>query len=902
MKPKKEITSGIALIFLAQNLLFPLGVQAAGPADTAPAPAQSKGEQLVGAIGGTLNKTLSTLPSMFGGSPSVPGLGGFNPQAAIAACGGTPATDKDVKALESNQKDTQDLVKKWSKALSKKKGKEDKQEEVPKSASNPKDGGCDKMPPDLKKDIPQTCDLIYGRLKHFTNGSEHNNVSEDLRNIDFLKDNKKDKEKLKGEVVDQKNKLKAYLTCKEGKLDELDKASLVYECQMNALSQAVQGAQASLSQSMMVNQSTFNDMNGHISEVQKQEDDVENVLGPDPKLGKLGASQHQGLIGMAKDLHENFPKLQEAEAKFSTDLDTLKNDTDTNEQNLEATRVSVASSCIKGTRNLGVSGGYSLTCFKPVQTVGKDGAATNVTDKNGNTKFSKQSCGPYDYIRSKIEQRAFITSRGVIMSQDRRDNAQANSAAFDSLVDSINRQMGDYDAATENKAKLDSDVHSWSDIESKVSANIDAVSSSSGVDVRSMLRSVATHCFQEADSWKNKQVRSSNSDYSKKKAEFKARQKKMTTDMNTAIAGVSKNYSDAVALLLHKVGNVNPSSCSNLSPDLMKGCFSNISDRVQGLLTGTGPFSAAVPISIKSYGKFSAPISGYSCSGIDTCLTVYTNIHTQLQTHIDQSKSARETFVNKSKEGTQTQMKFLAQNLSQLQNSIKAQYFHMKSLAHDSGVEIANKPDSIPGEALKPLEGPPPEKLQGPFDPQSNLTAALSGAMGADGLLDFQNKELGKVAENSATKKDELEAKIKEKTDSLDEILGYYENPSSCGAVDSSNPKLATDSGGEKVNSMTESCSDAAQKADACMIANKISDTRDQSLKEIFDLMSTVGSKLTEGQYNLLNAKSTQDAELAILGNNCKEEISLSRKCLDGGKAAGYVYDKDTASYSLPGR
>lgn len=890
MKPKKEITSGIALIFLAQNLLFPLGVQAAGPADTAPAPAQSKGEQLVGAIGGTLNKTLSTLPSMFGGSPSVPGLGGFNPMASIAACGGTPVNEKDVKALESDQKDTQDLVKKWSKALSKKKGKEDKQEEVPKSASTLKDGDCGKEPKDLEKNIPNSCDLIYGESYKEDVGSKHFSK----RDKDHL--GTEQFETYKKKIAAKEEEFNKYLTCKKDKLDDLAKASLVYECQMNALATAVQGAQTSLSQSMMVNQSTFNDMNGHISEVQKQEDDVENVLGPDPKLGKLGASQHQGLIGMAKDLHENFPKLQEAEDKFSTDLDTLKNDTDTNEQNLEATRVSVASSCIKGTRNLGVSGGYSLTCIKPVQTTAKDGTATNVLDKNGNVQFSKQSCGPYDYIRSKIEQRAFITSRGVIMSQDRRDNAQANSAAFDSLVDSINRQMGDYDAATENKAKLDSDVHSWSDIESKVSANIDAVSSSSGVDVRSMLRSVATHCFQEADSWKNKQVRSSNSDYSKKKAEFKARQKKMTTDMNTAIAGVSKNYSDAVALLLHKVGNVNPSSCSNLSPDLMKGCFSNISDRVQGLLTGTGPFSAAVPISIKSYGNFSAPITGYSCSGIDTCLTVYTNIHTQLQTHIDQSKSARETFVNKSKEGTQTQMKFLAQNLSQLQNSIKAQYFHMKSLAQGSGVEMANKPEPIPGEALKPLEGPPPEKLAGPFDPQSNLTAALSGAMGADGLIDFQNKELGKLAESSATKKDELDAKIKEKTDSLEEILNYYSNASACGAVGSSEPKLATDGGGEKVNSMTDTCNDAARKVEACSKAN-VSKDSNISYSNFYDLMSLPGvfskvgnsDPLTKSQFAQFKDIGFLDSLNGLKG--CEDIATISKTCVNGGKASSYKLD-----------
>jgi hypothetical protein len=782
MKPNQEITSGVALLFLVQNLFFPHGVQA-----------QSSG-QVLGAVAGSVAQQL---PAMFGQTPASPNLNNMNTslQQQMNACltAGTLGILTDSKGVVDN-------VKKWEDALNTK-----NTSTLTKNASGCS-AVCTKPDASLYPEEPVCSTYAYDEYTETvtTARGERSVTKRDPKNGAANKI--KSAQDVIGKYITCLNSKKG---CKDPKQVELENQLAIFNCQMKVLEAGVQESAKLLNTSIQANQKTFNDMNQHQKEVGEQMQQVDEILGPDPELGKSGSSQMQGLLGMQKELNENLPKMVEAEAKFKTEIETLKNETKTNEQHLEATRVNVASQCIKGSRNVGVSGGYSLSCFKPVQTTSKDGTPVNMTDRNGNIKYAKQSCGPYDYIRSKIEQRAFITERGVMMTESRREKAAANGVAFDSLVDSINREMGDYDAKGADNTRLDTDVHNWSDIESKVSSNIDAVASVSGVDVRSMLRAVAGHCFKEADGWKNKQVRSSSSEYSKKKAEIKKTETNLTAQMDTGLTSMNKTYGDIMSVMFNKHVTLNRTQCTKDNPELMQDCFAKVRQNVQNLLEGNGSLTQTAK-TIK--GGPSTPPFVVSCRGLNGCVTAFKNVRDSQKTYMRSVQKSKEAYVTQSNKLTQDQLTYFSGNLNTMQNSLMAQYDKIKASLLGMGIDAPEKPKTMEAEMLEATEGP--DKSAGPFKSPKNMSSVLSGMMQPAGMINFGDTGMREPLKDLAAKQKEKEAKNAEELAAMKTMQAKYTN-----IEENCNISLAgssRDGESSRVATSNYSCNDLRTQLNTC--------------------------------------------------------------------------------------
>ena len=837
MKPQKEITSSIALLFLAQNLFFPLGVQAQTPAASS-----STASQIVGAVGGIVGQ----IPAMYNGQSAIApnfssGSAGIQTQLAACLANSALGLTGDTKA---DQKTAETSLERYSKMFSKK----GSAKSTAADSSKPDDTNCSKPcgdAPDVEENPSCGGNLTMGSGGSVTVSSKADGSG----------------------FPGAKKQVSDYVSCLVGhqKCGSTDPNSLAlkqqlaaFSCYKVALQSSVQQANQALQSSLQANQKTFADMNQYQKEVGQQAQQVLDILGPDPELGKSGASQMQGLLGMQKELNDNMPKMVEADAKFKTDIAKLKSDTTTNEQNLEASRVSVASQCIKGSRSIG---GSSLTCFKPQTVTAKDGTVTNATDRNGNVKYTKQSCGPYDYIRSKIEQKAYITDRGIMMTQDRRDQAQANSTAFDSLADAINRAMGDYTAAGSDGARLDTDIHTWSDVEAKVSANIDAVAGASGLDVRSMLRSVAGQCFNDSNAWKNQQIRSSSSTYSKKKTELSAAQTALTSQMNTGISMMSKSYSDVMAVLGGQAVTLDRSQCTQNNPDLMENCYAQIRQKVQDLLEGNGGLTATAKTITGGTPPNSPVPFVVSCRGLNGCVTAFKNVRDQQKSYIADIQKKKEAFVNQSNQMTQMQMSSLAMQVSNMQSSMLKQFEQIKSTLGNMKLDVPNLKFMDP-EALEASSPTPPDNTPGPFKNPRNMSAALSQFIQPGGMVNLNDDGTNEIQKQISEKNDKDDRKTAENLKTYRAIEARYAKVGDCS------------SSVNNVQSDDIDCGNFQTQLNSCNSTL----TAGNSLSSVVNSLYTIADQIQNGGSGKLSITMDQRQKLNAI-DQCKPIFSSIRNC-----------------------
>ena len=591
----------------------------------------------------------------------------------------------------------------------------------------------------------------------------------------------------------------------------LDQSYQAYACMMSALQDATSQATGQLRTALQQNTSQYGQMNTFVQQVGDQMRQIDEVLGPDDGgngISKLGGDQFQGLLGMQKSLRDQMTQMNTKQADFQTRVQAVQRETTENQQTLVADQMGVVSSCLKGESNIGVAGGYSLQCFKPQTSKDDKGVSTTKTDAKGNPVYAKQSCGPMEYVRSQVEQAAFVNgNRGVIRDQKRRDKAAENSSEFDALSTSIMRDLGDYDASTSD-GKVVPRMLDWTSLSQKYAAEMADLSSKTGVNIQSEMNAIAGHCFSESDTWKNQQVNSSASTYNKNIQKIQGETSSLTADLNNGLSQVNAGYSAAMAVM---GGQAVAISCpSTTDPTQMQNCYSSIRQNLQGLMDGTGPNTSTVK---NINGGSMLPGFSVSCKGIDGCVTAFQQVRKAKNEQIHTAQKAKADFVQNSNAQVQSQLSSYSQSVAAAQKAVLAQYNSMKATTDRLGVTAPDMPNFMQGEPLEASPPTPPDTSPGPYKIPGDLTKALAGTMPAPGLINFQNTGMDKFkqAANDKFKKDQegVTQDIKTYSESLSKMATLS---SSCTANDDDMSMLLSragnDPGVSSCEAVSKSCAD----------------------------------------------------------------------------------------------
>jgi hypothetical protein len=534
----------------------------------------------------------------------------------------------------------------------------------------------------------------------------------------------------------------------------------VYQCKMQALASAEGVAANQLQMALNQNNQSFTKMTQFQNQVKDQMSQIDEVLGPDPTdpnaKSSLGSS---GLLAVQADMTKQLGDWNTNEGTFITAVAQIQKDTTTNAQTLQSDMMGQVTDCMKGNTNLGVTGGMSLTCFKPITTMSKDASGNTVstpaTDAAGNVRYSKQPCGALEYVKSQITQAPF---RGGLTSASRNDQSQSYGAAFDSMMSSMLRDMGADDTATAD-GKLVGRTTDWATLSAKYAAQMNQLSAETGVNVASQMQQVATSCYSQGTSWKNQQIKSSASAYNKKQADIATETTKLNSQLNTGLSDMNKEYGSAMGLLANGAAvSLDRSSCTNSDPAKMQACYSTIKQRLQDMMDGTGTVGTTTkPITGGSM------IAGFSvaCRGINGCVTTYQNIRSQKKTQLTTAAKASEDFVNQGNTTIQNQLQAFAGNLSGLQQQVTASFNAIADKLAALGMTSTAKPKHMDGEPLQ-TSGGKDGGPSGPYQNPKSMAAVLSGMVQPSGLMDFNDdgtKDLMADVQDQAKSKQEKLAK-----------------------------------------------------------------------------------------------------------------------------------------------
>jgi hypothetical protein len=564
-------------------------------------------------------------------------------------------------------------------------------------------------------------------------------------------------------------------SCATKKLDDYKAQLNVFNCEMSVLGQAVAQASNQVQTALTQNNAQYGKMNQFQQELGSQISQIDDILGPDDIGKATGAGgQFGGLLGLQKDLNAKLADMNNQQASFQSAVVQLQQDTTSNEQTLVSQQMQVVSSCLNGETNLNMSGAYSLTCRKARQITSKDSSGntitTNATNSSGGTIYDLQSCSPVDFMKSEVQNAPFSSNNGVVVTQARTQQSSQNVLAMNSLMQSILRDLGQFDQATD-AGKLVTNATTWSQIETKYGAAMDSLSASSGVDVRGQLRAIGGHCMNESATWKQQQQLSSSSQYNIKKTDLAKQQTALAAQLNTGMSGLNKDYADMMAALTGQVVTANRFACTTTDPSTMVVCYTNMRQNVQDVLEGNTdvPFTAKTISGGTMVRGFTVP-----CRGINGCVTSLKQVRDAQKKQSLMAEQQKTKFVNDSNQQVQTQVQGFAQFLSGVQNVVMNQFNNMKQILANMNVAGPEQPKYMDAESLQPSDGP--NKEPGPFKAPNKMAAVLSGMVQPTGLIDFNSPgvqdglkdasdkvtDAAKVMTDAADKAQESEEKLEE--------------------------------------------------------------------------------------------------------------------------------------------
>ncbi len=722
----------------------------------------------------------------------------------------------------------------------------------------------------------------------------------------------------------------ARASCDDPNLIAAQKQLDAFSCKMSALQNGVQQAGQALQAALQANLNVFNQQVQYKGEVDAQVVECEKILGPDPTLGQVsGNTRFIGLLGLQASIKDKVSHLNDPvpglkglagqDLDFQSAADKIVADGITNDQNLEANRMQVVVACMGGpdssgrtggTNNLNMKGGYSLQCFKPIPSA--DGKSY-VFDSAGNPKYAKQPCNAKEYIQSMVSQSAFVANGGnVIFSESRKEQAQANSSAVDSLMASMFADMGLGDDVSKdssgavNGPKMAPKALTWSDIQTKYAANINAIAQASHVDLNSILSSVAGHCFSDANNWKNQQIKSPGSKYSIQKAVIASNRSLLAGALNTKLGDLNNSYSDVMAALASQHVTLNRFDCTKDDPQKMTACYKQIGQNLTNLLEGNGTNTIT---SMNITGGAMVSAANLPCQGINGCITALTVFRTRQQKTSQFVKAKITSDTNSSNAQMQAQLHSFAGGLATVYSGMIQQYDALKTQLMKSGVSAPDRPTPLKGVQLQSTEvedkGPPPGKLTGPYKMPDDMTAVLSAQV-PGGLPDFNGSGLKDVRDGIAKKieddKKSFEDLAKTATKTADTYSGNCKAKDQSDSEDSDdNKKPKKDKKEEKkdkdsVNNVSYNIDDCKNYRKQCEedAADRATGGIDDQLSAIIHAMESEhlgGKKYSELQQQLEDEKKWYSADPKNADDKCETMI---RNCEQGFESKKVDLTSDT--------
>ena len=676
--------------------------------------------------------------------------------------------------------------------------------------------------------------------KHVFIGSEENlerkeSVSNEEESNDGEKDWKQDKANLSNYLKFQNFKL---TDCAKKDEEMLVKEYNTFQCKAQALSSVVSKASFQLQDVLGKNATSYGKMAKFVEAVNTQIAQVDEILGGDPThpgAKNQYASQYAGLLGMENKLETNIVAWQGRQGQFTESIRVLKNDTLTNDQTLEAERMSVVMSCFVGTTES--SDNSSRRCYKRVMapSPGAGGGQTSqAVDEAGNPVFTQQlvPCGGYEYVRSLVYQSCL--GAGTSRTSSQVQNAQGCGQDLDSVLQTFNLFSGALTPKS-GDAQVAPPVTSESKMMEMVMPrlqNLQNKTNKTGLSVVNEVRSLMHQCFNDSNNWKKDQVKSTSSRYGLKKAGIDTNTTKLRTDFANGFQELNKEYMSANSLLYHTNSPLKPNGCGSPDLDKMSDCYTNTVLDMQNLLNGTGP----VAMTPGKYIDGGAGVPGFtvSCKGIKGCIQTYNNIRTAKKDQSMAASKATADFVNKGNENTDNALKSLAGGLSGYQNQVTEQFRRMQEimakLGMDSSVELKRQPT----EALKKAMIGNPQTPSGPYEKPNSMTNILSG-MVPGGLLNFQDLGASDALKTAHQKTVENKAKINEDIKQYEAVQKKLSNiKATCQKDDSRDGGKA---GGENAGVINEKL--CMQLTEVCTVARDGTPLQgvDKALTSIIDLM-----------------------------------------------------------------
>lgn len=614
--------------------------------------------------------------------------------------------------------------------------------------------------------------------------------------------------------------LKCYKDLKENKncppgRKELANAQKAMNCMMDKMNEATGLAAQALQQALAANQAQYAKMNQYQGEVAEQIAQVEAILGPDDKFG--GASgEFKGLIGLQNELQEQLMKAKDGEASFEENLTKIDQDEKSNEQTLEAERVQVVASCLKGDATAS-SGGRSLMCPKPQTIKGQDGKEDYARLANGAIKYINAPCGPLDYLRARIKQQAMMDN-GRYMDRDaaRAQESEAMAASYEGAIDAIMREMGSYEQPTD-AGRLKSSVSDWEDIAANKQImgklrELDSDPKLRGVNIVANLQKATQKCTTDSKRWKNNQVQSGASRYNKAKQQIDSARKKLNASLDNGLADLNRSYKNIMSVLSDIPVNSPRFHCAKDSAKMME-CYKNIRQNVADLLEGTGR-SGFVTKQIKG-GTMIGPIS-VPCRGINACVTALKTVRDRQKEHVNLAQKVKLKFVADGNNMVQKQLQDFSSVLQVGSRMIQAHFAAMKNKLGELGVTEMPKLNMMQGAALKPGMGGPEGKEPGPFEMPESMAGVLSqmaggipdpANSGVDGAISAANEKF--KAKSDAIDEKIAELKKAEKAYSVAKVDACFRgmNIIADGDTDKKDPN--------SVNNMTDECNNETASANS---------------------------------------------------------------------------------------
>lgn len=584
-------------------------------------------------------------------------------------------------------------------------------------------------------------------------------------------------------------------SCSNRDQEAMDQAVKAYQCQQQVLEDAVSMVSQEVQNVMNQNQTLFGNMKQFTGDVFSQVQEIDQILGPeDQGLAGQGGAQFSGLLGVQKQLQARVKQMKQDRTKFKNGIASIKAAVKRNEQALLKGQMGLVANCFQGNSTMRSSSGGSLTCFLPMMT-GEPGKETFLLDKAGNKRYSKQPCGPMTYLKTQVEQSAFKTGAGVIMSEQRQEESQALGQEFNAIANSMARDLGVYDSAPAKEGQpqetLLPNALTWSSLSSKYAQRINSLGQKTGVNLSGQMNTIASSCFHDGETWKSQQLTSEGSNYSMAKADIESKKEELQNGLDDGLSDLNQDYSMAMAALSGQAVSVDRFSCTKDNLDKMNDCYTKIEGQVNDLLNGDGASFTSKPI---SGGTAPAPfnVPGFSvpCKGINGCVTVLQQVRKGKMTQLKMAQKVQQTFINKNNSMVKDQLSQFGRFLGGIQGTLNSQFAKISQIARSSlGISVPDKPRFMRDpEQLKqsePEQGPPPVPA-GPYQMPGNMASLLSGMVQPTGLVDTQDngvqdmveKAQAKIAENKEKAQDRLD-KIGDKAERLSDLSR------SCGKSDS---------------------------------------------------------------------------------------------------------------------